>query len=138
MLLLALAAATAVAAPATPVAAPAPAKGAAAAKPATAAPAAVTAPTPIADRVAVLMAIDKRTGVTQAFTIKPGQSAAFGALTIALRVCETTPEWEQKSTAAFLQIDEAASATTRARRMSATPRTSAVSYCASAVVRSGA
>ena len=116
MLLLALAAAAAVAAPAAPVAAPVPAaKGAATTKPATAAPANVTAPTPVADRVAVLMAIDKRTGETRAFSIKPGQAVAFGALTIRLRVCETTPEWEQQSTAAFLQIDEAASAATRRR-----------------------
>lgn len=84
--------------------APAPAKpGAAPVKPA--APA--KGPTPVADRVVRFAALNKRTGVTQQFEGKPGMVATFGGLTIRVRTCETTPEWEQKQTAAFLQIDEA-------------------------------
>jgi len=120
-IILALAAAAAVA-QAAPTAAPAPTPapavksapakpGAAAAKPA----ATVTQPTPVNERVAQLMALDKRTGVSKAFVIKPGQQLAFGSLVIRMRACETTPEWEQKQTAAFLQIDELASATSRKR-----------------------
>ena len=118
-LLLALAAAVAVAAPAaapatTPAATPAKAAApkAAAAKPAAAN---VAQPTPVNERVAELMALDKRTGKSQAFAIKAGQQLAFGSLLIRMRACETTPEWEQKQTAAFLQIDEVTSATARKR-----------------------
>ena len=118
-MLLALAAAVAVAAPAaapatTPAATPAKtaAPKAAAAKPAAAN---VAQPTPVNERVAELMALDKRTGKSQAFAIKAGQQLAFGSLLIRMRACETTPEWEQKQTAAFLQIDEVTSATARKR-----------------------
>ncbi|TFU03569.1 DUF2155 domain-containing protein [Polymorphobacter arshaanensis] len=114
-LFLALAAAVAVSAPAaTPAAAPA---KTAAPKAAAAPPAAVNVaqPTPVNERVAELMALDKRTGKSQGFAIKAGQQLAFGSLLIRMRACETTPEWEQKQTAAFLQIDEVTSATARKR-----------------------
>jgi len=81
----------------------------------TAANAPVAQPTPASERVTTLMALDKRTGTTRAFAVKSGGQVAFGSLLIRVRVCETTPEWEQKSTAAFLQIDEAASPTSRKR-----------------------
>ena len=63
--------------------------------------------TPVAERVAVLGALNKRNGQLQQFEMKPGGSAVFGALTIRLRTCETTPPWEARQTAAFVQIDEA-------------------------------
>jgi len=115
MVLITLAAAVVAAAvpDAPPVSAPvlgAPAKAGDATKPAAKSTATVAQVTPVAERVATLMALDKRTGVTQSFAIKPGAQVAFGSLTIRLRSCETTPEWEQKATAAFLQIDEKSSA----------------------------
>jgi len=114
-IILALAAAAAVA-QAAPAAVPAAPNAAPTAKPAPAKSAPTVAqPTPVSERVAELMALDKRTGKSQAFAIKPGQTLAFGSLLIRIRACETTPEWEQKQTAAFLQIDEVASATSRKR-----------------------
>ena len=114
-IILALAAAAAVA-QAAPAAVPAAPNAAPTAKPAPAKSAPTVAqPTPVSERVAELMALDKRTGKSQAFAIKPGQTLAFGSLLIRMRACETTPEWEQKQTAAFLQIDEVASATSRKR-----------------------
>ena len=108
------------AAPATtPAATPAKAAAPKAAAPKAAAAKPVTVnvaqPTPVNERVAELMALDKRTGKSQAFAIKAGQQLAFGSLLIRMRACETTPEWEQKQTAAFLQIDEVTSATARKR-----------------------
>lgn len=111
MKLLLLAAATAaLPAPGAPpqAASPAPAPGPANAAPRPAAkPAPAKGPTPVADRVVTFAALNKRTGATQVFEGKPGMVATFGGLTIRVRTCETTPEWEQKQTAAFLQIDEA-------------------------------
>ena len=70
-------------------------------------PPSARAVTPVAERVAVLGALNKRNGQLQQFEMKPGGSAVFGALTIRLRTCETTPPWEARQTAAFVQIDEA-------------------------------
>ena len=66
-----------------------------------------TAVTPVAERVARLAALNKRNGQVEQFDMKPGGApATFGPLTIRLRTCETTPPWEAKQTAAFVQIDE--------------------------------
>jgi hypothetical protein len=74
-------------------------------KPAVALPPA-TGITPNAEREVTIGAIDKRTGLTRSFVGKPGQMFSFGALTVKVRTCETTPPWEQKLTGAFLLIDE--------------------------------
>jgi hypothetical protein len=63
--------------------------------------------TPNAERVVTIGAIDKRTGDNRSFVGNPGQMFNFGALTVRVRTCETTPPWEQKLTGAFLLIDEA-------------------------------
>ena len=73
--------------------------------PATALPPA-TSITPNAARVVTIGAIDKRTGENRSFVGNPGQMFSFGALTVRVRTCETTPPWEQKLTGAFLLIDE--------------------------------
>lgn len=65
-----------------------------------------TAVTPNAQRIVTIAAIDKRTGLTRSFVGNPGQMFNFGALTVGVRACETTPPWEQKLTGAFLLIDE--------------------------------
>jgi hypothetical protein len=95
-------------APAKPAIRP-PAKPAtgALAKPATTAATAGSGVTPNAERVVTIGAIDKRTGLTRSFVGNPGQMFNFGALTVRVRTCETTPPWEQKLTGAFLLIDEA-------------------------------
>jgi hypothetical protein len=77
------------------------------AKPGETAPlAAGSQPTPYTERVVTFAALDKRTGLTHEFVVKPGATVSFETLTIKVRTCETTPEWEQKQTAAFLQIFE--------------------------------
>ena len=63
--------------------------------------------TPVAERVAVIAALNKRNGQTQQFEVKPGNAVSFGGLTIRVRTCETAPPTEAKQIAAFLQIDEA-------------------------------
>jgi hypothetical protein len=93
---------------AAPPAAPAttsPPKAAAGAAPAPTAPAA-TRVTPNAERIVTIGAIDKRTGLRRDYVGKPGQMFRFGALTVLVRACETTPPWEQPLTGAFLLIDE--------------------------------
>jgi hypothetical protein len=93
------------AAPTAPLAAPKPAAPTpTAAKPATTQPA--TGITPPAERVVTVAALDKRTGQTRDYVGNPGQQFSFGALTVRVRTCETTPPWEQKLTGAFLLIDE--------------------------------
>ena len=62
--------------------------------------------TPVAERVAGIAALNKRNGQVERFEMKPGSAVTFGPLTIRLRTCETTPPWEAKQTAAFVQIDE--------------------------------
>ncbi len=98
------AAPAAAAAPAIPAPATAPAAPAAPKPKAQALPAAKA--TPNAQRVLVLGAIDKRTGLAQDFSVNPGKSVRFGALRVTVRTCEITPPWEQKLTGAFLLIDE--------------------------------
>jgi hypothetical protein len=87
-----------------PAATPAPPKPAA--KPVPKSPPPATGITPNAEREVTIGAIDKRTGLTRSFVGKPGQMFSFGALTVKVRTCETTPPWEQKLTGAFLLIDE--------------------------------
>lgn len=68
--------------------------------------AAQTLPTPNAERVVVIGALNKRTGETRFFHGRPGQHFDFGGLRVTVRTCETTPPWEQRLTGAFLLIDE--------------------------------
>lgn len=96
---------------ATVVAAPVPAPAAHAAapapvpvKPGAAKPDGVT---PMAERVVRLAALNKRNGQTQEFTAHPGDTLRFATLTVRVRACETTPPWEARQTAAYLQIDDA-------------------------------
>jgi hypothetical protein len=81
-----------------------------------AAPAAVTPPvierplsrdeTPMAQRVAVLGLLNKRSGETRDITLSPGHSIRLGDIILRLRACETTAPWEnQKLTGAFVQVD---------------------------------
>jgi hypothetical protein len=66
-----------------------------------------TAITPMAERVVALAALNKRNGTTQQFAAHPGDTLHFATLTIRVRACETTPPWEAKQTAAYLQVDDA-------------------------------
>lgn len=66
-----------------------------------------SAVTPMAERVAGFAALNKRSGVTRNFALKPGEQVRFDGLTIRVRACETAPPEDAKLTAAFLQIDEA-------------------------------
>lgn len=100
LILLALAAASPAQAQDAPAAAAPPAAKAAPK------PAPVLQPTPVNERVLVIGALNKRSGRTQRFTLKPGQQVRFDGLTVIARSCEVTPPWEQKLTGAFLQIDE--------------------------------
>ena len=68
--------------------------------------AATAAPTPMAERVVALAALNKRNGTTQQFSAHPGDTLRFATLTIRVRACETTPPWEARQTAAYLQVDD--------------------------------
>ena len=63
--------------------------------------------TPMAERVAVLGFLNKRNGISQELTLKPGQALRVGEdVVVRLRACETTAPWEvQKLTGAFVQLD---------------------------------
>jgi hypothetical protein len=62
--------------------------------------------TPMAQRVAVLGVLNKRNGIVQNVTLKPGQSVRWQDAIIRLRACETTAPWEEeKLTGAFVQLD---------------------------------
>ena len=62
--------------------------------------------TPMAQRVAVLGLLNKRTGATRDLTLRPGQSVRVGDVIVRLRACETTAPWEvQQLTGAFVQVD---------------------------------
>jgi hypothetical protein len=62
--------------------------------------------TPMAERVAVLGLLNKRNGISQELTLKPGQALRAGDVVVRLRACETTAPWEvQKLTGAFVQLD---------------------------------
>ena len=62
--------------------------------------------TPMAERVAVVGLLNKRNGIKQDLTLKPGQAVRTGDVIVRLRACETTAPWEaQKLTGAFVQLD---------------------------------
>lgn len=62
--------------------------------------------TPMADRVAVIGVLNKRNGITQDLTMKPGQALRLGAAIVRLRACEQTAPWEDPpETGAFVQLD---------------------------------
>lgn len=62
--------------------------------------------TPMAERVAVIGVLNKRSGTARDFTMKPGQAIRLGDLIIRLRACEKTAPWEHEQlTGAFLQTD---------------------------------
>lgn len=62
--------------------------------------------TPMAQRVAVIGILNKRNGIVQNVTLKPGQSARWKDVIVRLRACETTAPWEpEKLTGAFVQVD---------------------------------
>lgn len=64
-------------------------------------------PTPVAERVATIKLLDKRSGKVSMATMKPGQVARFDRLTIRLAACEATAPWEARpEVGAFVQIDE--------------------------------
>ncbi len=56
--------------------------------------------------VAVLGLLDKRLGTTVDVTLKPGGRFNFGRLSGVMQSCETTQPFEQKQSAAFVQIVE--------------------------------
>ena len=62
--------------------------------------------TPMAQRVAVLGILNKRNGIVQNVTLRPGQSARWKDVIVRLRACETTAPWEEEQlTGAFVQVD---------------------------------
>jgi hypothetical protein len=62
--------------------------------------------TPMAQRVAVLGILNKRNGIVQNVTLRPGQSVRWKDMIVRLRACETTAPWEEeKLTGAFVQLD---------------------------------
>jgi len=62
--------------------------------------------TPMAQRVAVLGILNKRNGIVQNVTLKPGQSVRWKDVIVRLRACEATAPWEdEKLTGAFVQLD---------------------------------
>jgi hypothetical protein len=62
--------------------------------------------TPMAQRVAVIGILNKRNGIVQNVTLRPGQSARWKDVIVRLRACETTAPWEEeKLTGAFVQVD---------------------------------
>lgn len=64
-------------------------------------------PTPMAERVATVVALDKRTSAVGTWQMKPGDVARFGPLTIRLRACEAAAPWERPEAGGFVQVDEA-------------------------------
>lgn len=62
--------------------------------------------TPMAQRVAVLGILNKRNGIVQNVSLRPGQSARWKNVIVRLRACEATAPWEdEKLTGAFVQVD---------------------------------
>jgi len=60
----------------------------------------------MAQRVAVLGILNKRNGIVQNVTLRPGQSMRWKDVIVRLRACETTAPWEpEKLTGAFVQVD---------------------------------
>jgi hypothetical protein len=62
--------------------------------------------TPMAERVAVLGLLNKRTGQSRDLTLRPGQAVRIDDVVVRLEACETTAPWEtQQLTGAFVQVD---------------------------------
>ena len=61
---------------------------------------------PIDERQAVIGVLDKRTGKTESFTLKPGEPFRFGRITGILRTCETAKPYEPQQSAAYVQVEE--------------------------------
>lgn len=62
--------------------------------------------TPMAERVAVIGILNKRNGVRQELSMRPGEARRFEDVIVRLRACETTaPHEEQRLTGAFVQVD---------------------------------
>ena len=60
----------------------------------------------MAQRIAVLGLLNKRNGIVQNVTLRPGQSVRWKDMIVRLRACETTAPWEaEKLTGAFVQVD---------------------------------
>ena len=60
----------------------------------------------MAQRVAVLGILNKRNGIVQNVTLRPGQSVRWKDVIVRLRACEATAPWEdEKLTGAFVQLD---------------------------------
>lgn len=60
----------------------------------------------MAQRVAVIGILNKRNGIVQNVTLRPGQSARWKDVIVRLRACETTAPWEpEQLTGAFVQVD---------------------------------
>lgn len=61
--------------------------------------------TPMGERVATIGLLNKRNNVSQALTMKPGESRRFGNVIVRLAACERTPVWElPNETGAFVQV----------------------------------
>jgi hypothetical protein len=61
--------------------------------------------TPMAERVAVLGLLNKRTGQTRDIELKPGEALRFGKVVVRLRACERTAPWEANADqGAFVQL----------------------------------
>jgi hypothetical protein len=61
--------------------------------------------TPVAERTAVLGLLNKRNGISQDLTLKPGQAVRVGDVIVRLQTCEVTPPWEPEPlTGAFVQV----------------------------------
>jgi hypothetical protein len=62
--------------------------------------------TPMAQRIAALGILNKRNGIVQNVSLRPGQSVRWKDVIVRLRACETTAPWEEeKLTGAFVQVD---------------------------------
>jgi hypothetical protein len=62
--------------------------------------------TPMAQRVAILGLLNKRSGESRDLKLTPGQAIRVGDVIVRLRACEATAPWEsQKLTGAFVQVD---------------------------------
>ncbi len=63
------------------------------------------AQTPNAERTLVIGALDKVSGTTKNFSLKPGEKVVFGKISIAARSCSARPPWEKPLSGGFVQID---------------------------------
>lgn len=64
--------------------------------------------TPVAERVAVLGLLNKRTGQSRDLELRPGQAVRVDNVIVRLQNCETTaPHETQQLTGAFVQVDVA-------------------------------